>query len=86
MSTNNHWSQLRAKVEVMGVNGIVTIPLLLWIMRPMSISTFLLFLGTLAFVVYFEKFQKLDLMYVPAHFRYKIIGGRTVPRTQGFDI
>lgn len=86
MSTNNHWSQLRTKVEVMGVNGIVTIPLLFWIMRPMSLMTFGFFILVLGFVVYVEKIKNLQLMYVPVAFRYKIIGGRKVPRTIGFDI
>jgi hypothetical protein len=86
MSTNNHWSQLREKVQVMGVNGIVSIPILFWFMRPMSLYTFGFFLFVLGFVLYVEKYKKLDLMYVPFAMRFQIVGGRKVPRTSGFDI
>ena len=86
MSTNSHWSQLRTKVQVMGVNAIVTIPLVFWIMRPTAIITFVFFILLLAFVLYVEKYLRLDMMYVPVATRYTVIGGRKVPRTSGFDI
>lgn len=83
---NIHWSQNAHTVKILGVNAIVLVPLLCWLLRMTSVFMFLIFILTLIFFIVVENILGLQARYLPYYIRYNIIGASRAPKTRIIDL
>lgn len=82
---NAHWSQSAGTVKVFGVNALVCIPLLMWVIKPTTLWTLGFFFLTLLFFIIVENMMKLRLSYVYPALRYSLMGTVRSPKSNRFD-
>lgn len=83
---NIHWSQNAHTVRVVGVNALILIPLLFWLMKLTSVVMFFIFIGTLTFFLVVENLMGLKPRYLPALIRYILVGYMRTPKTRTIDL
>lgn len=82
---NAHWSQSSGTVKVFGVNALVCIPLLCWIIRPSALWVLAVFFITMLFFIVVENMMKIRLCYVYPGLRYSLMGTVRSPKSNKFD-
>lgn len=83
---NIHWSQNAHTVRIVGVNAMILIPLLFWLMKLTSVFMFLVFIGTLSFFLIVENYMGLRPRYLPYLIRFVLVGCIRTPRTRTIDL
>lgn len=80
-----NWGKTSNNVEIYGVNAVILIPFIIYMINISSIKLFILFLMSIFIIFYFENILKLKIIYVPYAIRYKITGSVKSPKSKRFD-
>lgn len=82
---NAHWSQSAGTVKVFGVNALVCLPLIGWVLRPTALWILGIFFLVLIFFIVVENIMRLRLGYMGAALRYGLMGTVRSPKSNNFD-